>query len=239
MGLADRVAEERCSTVGEEVGYIIRGESKRSPELTKITFMTTGVLLRRLQTSTGRIEDALDALADVSHIFLDEVHERNLDTDFLLALLRGILTRRKDLKLILMSATLNADAFTAYFKRECSVGKIEIEGRTHPVNDQYIEEIAHMIGLQTDMLGEGEEHFRPSRTNTSQPRGMRFHIDYDLIANVAQHIDNELGDTEGGILIFLPGLMEIDRTIRVSAWTILAEAPTRLPVFSTQIDFMA
>ncbi len=217
MGLADRVAEERCSTVGEEVGYIIRGESKRSPDLTKITFMTTGVLLRRLQTSTGRIEDALDALADVSHIFLDEVHERNLDTDFLLALLRGILTRRNDLKLILMSATLNADAFTAYFKGDCSVGKIEIEGRTHPVNDRYIEEIAHMIGLQTDMLDETEEQFRPSRTNTSQSRGMRFSIDYTLIANVAQYIDSELGDTEGGILIFLPGLMEIDRTIRVSA----------------------
>lgn len=236
MGLADRVAEERCSAVGEEVGYIIRGESKRSLELTKITFMTTGVLLRRLQTSTGRIEDALDALADVSHIFLDEVHERNLDTDFLLVLLRGILTRRRDLKLILMSATLNADAFTAYFEGECLVGKIEIEGRTHPVNDQYIEEIVHKIGLQTDILDEREDPFRPNKTNAVQPRGMRFFIDYELVANVAQHIDTELGDMEGGILIFLPGLMEIDKTIRVSLWNITAEDCKRLPWLSIYVN---
>lgn len=79
LGLADRVSDERCSRVGDEVGYIIRGESKQKSGITKITFVTTGVLLRRLQTSGGTKADMVAALADVSHVVLDEVHERSLD----------------------------------------------------------------------------------------------------------------------------------------------------------------
>jgi ATP-dependent RNA helicase DHX57 len=101
LGLADRVSEERCSTVGQEVGYIIRGESKTTQN-TKIVFVTTGVLLRRLQTSGGSTEDIVASLADITHVIIDEVHERSLDTDFLLILLRDVLRKRKDLKLILM-----------------------------------------------------------------------------------------------------------------------------------------
>ena len=79
LGLADRVSDERCSRVGDEVGYIIRGESKQKSGITKITFVTTGVLLRRLQTSGGTKDDLVAALADVSHVVVDEVHERSLD----------------------------------------------------------------------------------------------------------------------------------------------------------------
>ena len=79
LGLADRVSDERCSHVGDEVGYAIRGESKHKPGTTKITFVTTGVLLRRLQTSGGTKDAIVAALADVSHVVVDEVHERSLD----------------------------------------------------------------------------------------------------------------------------------------------------------------
>ncbi len=79
LGLADRVSDERCSRVGDEVGYAIRGESKQKLRTTKITFVTTGVLLRRLQTSGGTKDDIVAALADVSHVVVDEVHERSLD----------------------------------------------------------------------------------------------------------------------------------------------------------------
>ena len=79
LGLADRVSDERCSRVGDEVGYAIRGESKYKSGTTKITFVTTGVLLRRLQTSGGTKDDIVAALADVSHVVVDEVHERSLD----------------------------------------------------------------------------------------------------------------------------------------------------------------
>ena len=79
--------------MGSEVGYAIRGESKMGPN-TRITFVTTGVLLRRLHDGDG--------LSDVSHVIIDEVHERSLDSDFLLVLMKRLLTKRKDLKLVLM-----------------------------------------------------------------------------------------------------------------------------------------
>ncbi|CAK3856244.1 related to DEAD DEAH box helicase [Lecanosticta acicola] len=228
LGLADRVADERCVKVGEEVGYAIRGESKQRPGTTRITFVTTGVLLRRLQTSGGSTDDVVRSLADVSHVVIDEVHERSLDTDFLLVLLRDVLKKRKDLKLVLMSATLDAKTFEDYFKAASSVGQVEIEGRTHPVQDIYLDEIVSMTGFGSveDDEDDPESSQDPrvidarSSTSTLRPnignalRAVGTRINYDLIARTVEHIDRTLGSGEGGILIFLPGLAEIDQTLR-------------------------
>lgn len=208
LGLADRVSDERCSRVGEEVGYAIRGESKHGPS-TKITFVTTGVLLRRLQTSGGSRSDLVASLADVSHIVLDEVHERDLNTDFLLALLRDVLKARKDLKLILMSATLDAQVFEEYFGGPRFVGKVEIQGRAYPVEDQYLDDVARLTntaGLDTDDSGD----------TASLGRSMRaigFGTNFDLIADLVRRIDQDLSGTDGGILIFLSGTVEIRRAL--------------------------
>lgn len=210
LGLADRVADERCSQVGDEIGYTIRGESKQKPGVTKITFVTTGVLLRRLQTSGGGADDVIAALADVSHVVVDEVHERSLDTDFLLVLLRQILRKRKDLKVILMSATLDADVFEAYFRDVGPVGRVEIEGRTHPVTDYYIDDVVHFTGFK----GNAGDDDGDEKSFSANLRGIGFGINYDLIAENVRHIDRQLGNKDGGILIFLPGTMEIDRTLR-------------------------
>ncbi|KAF1830080.1 P-loop containing nucleoside triphosphate hydrolase protein [Decorospora gaudefroyi] len=210
LGLADRVADERCSRVGEEIGYTIRGESKQKPGVTKITFVTTGVLLRRLQTSGGNADDVVAALADVSHVVVDEVHERSLDTDFLLVLLRQILHKRQDLKVILMSATLDAEVFEAYFKQVGPVGRVEIEGRTHPVHDYYIDDVMQLTGFR----GYGNEEENDEKSFAANLRSLGFGINYDLIAETVRHIDRQLGSKDGGILIFLPGTMEIDRTIQ-------------------------
>ncbi|KAH3974489.1 hypothetical protein HBI56_088790 [Parastagonospora nodorum] len=211
LGLADRVADERCSQVGDEIGYTIRGESKQKPGVTKITFVTTGVLLRRLQTSGGGADDVIAALADVSHVVVDEVHERSLDTDFLLVLLRQILRKRKDLKVILMSATLDAEVFEAYFREVGPVGRVEIEGRTHPVHDFYIDDVVHFTGFNGAAMGDdGDE----DKSFSANMRSIGFGINYDLIAETVRHIDRQLGDKDGGILIFLPGTMEIDRTLQ-------------------------
>jgi len=94
IGVADRVADERSEKIGDTVGYQIRLEKKCSAR-TRLLFMTTGIMLRRLQ---GDPE-----LAGVSHVVIDEVHERTLDSDFLLIIIRDLLPRRPDLKLILMS----------------------------------------------------------------------------------------------------------------------------------------
>jgi ATP-dependent RNA helicase DHX57 len=214
LGLADRVAEERCSKVGDEVGYIVRGESKFKEGQTRITFVTTGVLLRRLQTSGGRAEDVVASLADVSHIVIDEVHERSLDTDFLLILLRDVLRQRPDLKVILMSATLDADIFERYFSSTGQVARVEIQGRTHPVQDFYLDDVIRMTGFN----GHNEaDHFDESEIQKQVARTLRdigMGINYDLIAETVQYIDHELGHLDGGILVFLPGTMEIDRTIQ-------------------------
>jgi ATP-dependent RNA helicase DHX57 len=212
------VSEERCSAVGQEVGYIIRGESKTS-QSTKITFVTTGVLLRRLQTSGGSSNDVVASLADVSHVIIDEVHERSLDTDFLLVLLRDVLKKRKDLKIILMSATLDAGVFEEYFKAGGKVGRVEISGRTYPVEDYYLDDVVKMTGFNAGRGGKPMDDDEDTQgmdldvKAAIQSIGMR--INYDLIAQTVREIDAELTHLKqtGGILIFLPGVMEISRTL--------------------------
>jgi len=215
LGLADRVSDERCATVGQEVGYAIRGESRQKPGVTKITFVTTGVLLRRLQSSDGSSQDLLSALADVSHVVVDEVHERSLDTDFLLVLLRDVLKRRNSLKVILMSATLDAAAFENYFGGPSVVGKVQIPGRTFPVEDYYLDDIIRLTDLISGSRNSKHEEedwdAETSVSKTIQNLGMG--INYDLIASTVQAIDLDLDTQEGGILIFLPGTLEINRTI--------------------------
>lgn len=212
------MSDERCSAVGQEVGYIIRGESKTSHN-TKITFVTTGVLLRRLQTSGGSSDDVVASLADISHVIIDEVHERSLDTDFLLVLLRDVLKKRKDLKLILMSATLDAGVFEDYFKSGGKVGRVEISGRTYPVEDYYLDDVIRMTGFNAGRGGKPQDDDPDTAGMDSdvkaaiQSLGMR--INYDLIAQTVKEIDAELTHLkqDGGILIFLPGVMEISRAL--------------------------
>lgn len=216
LGLADRVAEERCSKVGSEVGYVIRGESRQSRD-TRITFMTTGILLRRLQTSGGRVEDVVASLADVSHIIIDEVHERSLDTDFLLNLLREVLKSRKDmLKLILMSATLDAATFKSYFASEgLSVGTVEIAGRTFPVDEYYLDDVVRMTGFQAEKQPEGGFIGDEAMGKIIQKIGHR--VNYPLLLEAVKAIDYELAHEKktGGILIFLPGVGEISQTVNL------------------------
>ena len=106
VGVAERVAQERAESIGESVGYQIRLERKMGPR-TRLLFMTTGILLRRLHGDP--------MLEGVTHVLVDEVHERSLDSDFLLIILRDLLPKRPDLRIVLMSATINADLFSRYF----------------------------------------------------------------------------------------------------------------------------
>ena len=211
LGLADRVSAERCSAVGDEIGYAIRGEAKQS-ENTKVSFVTTGVLLRRLQTSGGTKQDLVSSLSNISHVIIDEVHERSLDTDFLLVLLRDVLDQRRDLKLILMSATLDATIFKDYFQ---DVGMVTIEGRTFPVEDHYLDEIVQLTSFSGKDSGIAMLEDSMDETSVSkaiQNVGMK--INYDLIRSLVDSIHLDLGSVvTGGILIFMPGTMEINHTL--------------------------
>ena len=129
MAAAQRVADERCERLGKSVGYQIRLESVTSAQ-TRLLFCTTGIILRRLEG------DPL--LGGVTHIIIDEVHERSEESDFLLMILRDVLLDRPDLKIILMSATVNADLFSEYFEG-CPM--LEIPGRTFPVQQFFLEDV--------------------------------------------------------------------------------------------------
>ncbi|KAK9814683.1 hypothetical protein WJX72_009734 [[Myrmecia] bisecta] len=125
MSVAKRVAEEVGCRLGEEVGYAIRFEDCTGPE-TVIKYMTDGMLLRE-----ALLDDTLSAY---SVIMLDEAHERTIHTDVLFGLLKGITRRRPDLKLIVTSATLDAEKFSDYFF-SCPI--FTIPGRTYPVEVLY------------------------------------------------------------------------------------------------------
>ena len=121
--MAKRVAEEMQTSLGEGlVGYSIRFEDCTSKE-TVIKYMTDGILLR---------ESLNDAdLDDYSAIVMDEAHERSLNTDVLFGLLKKVTARRRDLKLIITSATMNAEKFSDFFG---GVPIFNIPGRTFPVD---------------------------------------------------------------------------------------------------------
>jgi len=133
MSVAERVAAERGENIGGTVGYTIRLESKTSAA-TKLLFCTTGILLKRLEEDPD--------LTGVTHVFVDEVHERSLESDFLLMVLRDLLRRRGPNdpscpKVVLMSATLDAELFNRYFGGAPSV---KFPGRAFPVTDMYLED---------------------------------------------------------------------------------------------------
>ncbi|TMW48422.1 hypothetical protein DOY81_006512 [Sarcophaga bullata] len=129
IGVAERVADERAERIGQTVGYQIRLENKIS-SATRLTFCTTGILLRRLASEP--------LLESVTHIIVDEVHERSEESDFLLMILKRIIPSRPDLKVILMSATLNAKLFSDYFG---NIPVLDIPGRTFPVEQLFLEDI--------------------------------------------------------------------------------------------------
>lgn len=132
ISVAERVAKERTERIGITVGYQIRLESVKS-SATRLLYCTTGVLLRRLEGDL--------TLQGVTHVIVDEVHERTEESDFLLLVLKDIMVQRPDLRIILMSATLNAELFSQYF-HSCPI--INIPGRTFPVDQFFLEDVIAM-----------------------------------------------------------------------------------------------
>ncbi|KDN43693.1 putative PRP43-involved in spliceosome disassembly [Tilletiaria anomala UBC 951] len=129
MSVAKRVAEEMDVSLGKEVGYTIRFEDATDRRTTFLKYMTDGMLLREAMNDHN--------LERYSCIILDEAHERTLATDILMGLLKEITARRKDLKLIVMSATLDALKFQKYFN---DAPLLRVPGRTFPVETFYTQE---------------------------------------------------------------------------------------------------
>ncbi|KAJ8368672.1 hypothetical protein SKAU_G00087000 [Synaphobranchus kaupii] len=174
ISLAKRVSFESLNQYGSKVGYQIRFETTRTPA-TKLLFLTEGLLLRQIQ------QDA--ELGQYQVLIVDEVHERHLHCDFLLGVLRSLLRLRQDLRLVLMSATINIKLFSAYFD-EAPV--LQVPGRLFPIQVIY------------QPIPPEEQ---PSRSEKLDPRPY---------LRVLQGIDQRYPIEErGDLLLFLSGVAEI------------------------------
>jgi len=131
MSVASRVAQEAGEQVGGQIGYAVHLDARRSEE-TRCHFVTTGVLRRRL------FQDP--KLTGITHLILDEMHEREKVADFVLTCVKHF--DGSTCKIIVMSATLEMDTFTDYFE-DCGV--VQVEGRVYPVEELFLDEIAPIL----------------------------------------------------------------------------------------------
>ena len=135
ISTAERVAAERGEQIGQTVGYQVRLESKMSSE-TNLFFCTNGILMKLLMTRSK-------LLSNITHVIVDEIHERNLHSDYLLICLRDLLKTHTELKIILMSAALNIDLFKSYFG-SCPV--VYVSGNCYDVKTHFLEDVLRDTG---------------------------------------------------------------------------------------------
>jgi ATP-dependent helicase HrpA len=124
--VAERVADELRTPLGEAVGWKVRFTDQVNPDATFIKLMTDGILLAEIQTDRE--------LRAYDTIIIDEAHERSLNIDFLLGYLKQLLPRRPDLKVVITSATIDPERFSRHFG---DAPIIEVSGRTYPVEVRY------------------------------------------------------------------------------------------------------
>ncbi len=230
ISLARRVSEELGEGRGDLgtsrslVGFSIRLEAKTSRE-TRLVYATTGIVMRMLEGSND--------LREITHLVLDEVHERSIDSDFLLIVLKKLLVKRKDLKVVLMSATVDAERFSKYLG---GAPVLNVPGRTFPVQVKYLEDAVELVGYSTDQRtpqvkmvdldddtveNEAEASSKPDlvkslkgyspRTRNTMLQMDEYQIPFDLIFQLIQRIavDPNYVKYSTAILVFLPGLAEI------------------------------
>ena len=214
-----RIAEELGTPFGEVVGYKVRFTDNLSPGAS-VKLMTDGILLAETQT------DPLLAAYDT--IIIDEAHERSLNIDFLLGYLREILPRRPDLKVIVTSATIDADRFARHFgSDEKPAPVIEVSGRLYPVEVRYRpveEESAAVKSAQGPAPGQQQKD-RPERPKTQREN------DRDLMEAIVDAVDELCREGPGDVLVFLPG----EREIRDAAEALRKHHPPHteiLPLFA-------
>lgn len=246
ISLAQRVSQEMgevkndLGTIGSLVGYAVRLESQISSS-TRLIYATTGILLRMLESAVG--------LGDITHLVIDEVHERSIETDFLLIMVRSLLQRKPNLKVVLMSATVDAQRFSQYLD---GAPIIDIPGRTFPVQAYYLEDALEITGHTNEDASEGildedsEGTHAENRTNAKdgQLTGYsrrtistltnynEYKFDYALIVKLIQRVafNSDFKEFSKAILIFCPGIAEIRKLSDllashpafVKSWTIHA-----------------
>jgi HrpA-like RNA helicase len=203
------------------VGYKIRFESERPRNVGSITFCTTGIVLQKLRNNPE--------LSDISHIILDEVHERDLFTDILIGVLKYLVEDHNKIKVIVMSASLDVDKFSSYLNY-CPV--VNVQGRTFPVEHIYLEDfyvnrgpyglnhrslsvddIDHLLSDSDKRKLSMEKVYYKAAYGDYAEDILAFEnsdeLDLNMIAKHVLSIHNDYDVNSGAILIFLPGWDEI------------------------------
>ncbi|XP_012495449.1 PREDICTED: ATP-dependent RNA helicase A isoform X2 [Propithecus coquereli] len=209
VSVAERVAYERGEEPGKSCGYSVRFESILPRPHASIMFCTVGVLLRKLEAG----------IRGISHVIVDEIHERDINTDFLLVVLRDVVQAYPEVRIVLMSATIDTSMFCEYFFN-CPI--IEVYGRTYPVQEYFLEDciqMTHFVPPPTDKKkkdkdddgGEdddancnlicGDEYGPETRMSMSQMNEKE--TPFELIEALLQYI--ETLNVPGAVLVFLPG----------------------------------
>lgn len=212
VSVADRVASERCEALGLSVGYSVRFESCLPRPYASIMFCTVGVLLRKLE----------GGLRGVSHVIVDEIHERDVNSDFIMVVLRDMIHMYPDLRLILMSATIDTTLFSDYFNNSPVV---EVPGRAYPVQQYFLEDCIQLTNFVPPMIsgkrksketdempmdGEPDENLNkvignnyPIQTKNAMAQLTEKEISFELIEALLKYVKGQ--SIPGAVLIFLPG----------------------------------
>ncbi|XP_036398195.1 ATP-dependent RNA helicase TDRD9 [Megalops cyprinoides] len=205
--IARWVARERKCTLGSLVGYQV-GLEKVATEHTRLIYMTTGVLLQKLVSAKS--------LTEYSHIFIDEVHERTEDLDFLLLVVRKLLhSNSRFVKVILMSATINCKEFAEYFStpirsRMNPAYVFEVEGAPYTVEEFYLDDLCRLLPCRVDPIHADDPCISVEMYNVAVSLIQSF----DELEAKDQSTQTEKEGCSGlpergSVLVFLPGLAEI------------------------------
>ncbi|XP_070497606.1 dosage compensation regulator mle isoform X2 [Chironomus tepperi] len=215
--VAERIAFERNEALGESVGYSVRFESILPRPYGSILFCTIGVLLRKLE----------QGLRGVSHVIVDEIHERDVNSDFIMVVLRDMVSTYPDLRVILMSATIDTTMFGDYFGN-CPV--IEVPGRAFPVKQYFLEDAIELCkfvpppdnrkkrkggdddGSEEVINAEEQDETNcnkivtgnySAQTKATLAALSESEVSFELVEAILIHIKGMRMD--GAVLIFLPG----------------------------------
>eukprot|EP00435_Cladocopium_sp_Y103_P020064 s2182_g4.t2 len=199
ISVAERVAWERGGCLGETVGYSVHGEMVR-PQSSEgsIEYVTVGTLLRRAVSDI--------TLEQCNIVIVDEVHERDLLTDFLLILLRELLPSRPDMRLLLMSATLDVTSFSEYFN--CPALQVQSES-LFPVEEIHLEDPFFQDFVFTNALLSSEKQSRSNPEDNDGDMEKCLDIMDSSICSVVEEMSQRNSSDPGSILCFLPGWWEI------------------------------
>ncbi|KAJ3865469.1 hypothetical protein EV359DRAFT_80449 [Lentinula novae-zelandiae] len=236
LSVAHRVSNERGEQLGRSVGYVVRFEAKPPEPHGSINFCTIGVFLKMLQNALSEGRGQMDS---ITHVVVDEVHERDVDTDLLLVVLKRLLddrkARNKPLKIILMSATIDPTLFRNYFPDDNNLPApvIEVPGRTFPVQRHFLEDflqnvsngpsnwlfnednvvkyVIRELGIQALPPYVPLQKFDPVRINAESESEVE--IPYPLIAATIAHV---LSNSDSGhVLTFLAGWDDISAVQKI------------------------